>query len=1150
MTTADLRAHRLDVALPLGYPKTLRFRFWTDVVLTADGTVDVDLSTPEDLSGWTAWTTLVFRPARPTIPITPDATDAATGVIEVTFPATLDVPSGSWVLAGTDPTAAPGPVLTGLFTTNLDPAGSTVPPSTSTVLVDVAVGTTSIDIIRIGGGSSASGVTDHGDLTGLTDPDHPIAAVIGLQATLDALAVADTDEATARAAGDALLIPLTLIGAVFGVAPLDASTLIPESFLPASIARDAEVTAAVDAAVAALVASAPSTLDTLDELAAALSDNPNVIADLTALIGTKVAASLYDAHTILTANTDDTPGPLPIPEDTLLGRVSGGNIAALTPAQIRSLLALGTAALLDVPAAGDAASGEVVKGDDSRLTDSRPVSVQAGGVPVAAETVLDILNSGSVTWNVLDAGSKITLQAFAAALRIGTPSIDGHSYSQLVGGHRGLQPLTFPRLLSAALSSNPADTQPWGRSGAVIAHCLDYPNAVSIGIPGWGGLLRVWHPNHRFNDYIAGVPYKDTADPKGGAWPHAGFGIYGENEAGLSSTNVLAGAGIPIAEARGPYRDGWRALLSLRRAARLFPTDHSAWAGTMAAQAVTHAPKGTYRKITADGQTAIFTIPTDASPGDILTLAFMGGPNGYTELAANMAIGATSFTIKNTWNQDVVRGQTHPTSYPFHVDIGGEVIRVTGRSGSNNSIFACDATTAAHNTNDPVRRAASTAVNLTGAVTDTIILDARGYLGSPQIVLKRITLTEAMLGQTITITSTGYKTAPFAPGVCAAWIEDRDPPPYVMIEAARQRWQSALASDAINASKLLLNADLATVAAEFTNVAVAPLETAQSARYAYTLRTGSSLNGTDAAGTSRTFDLTPDNTTLKTLKAGRRLGNRGEILLVTAVVDNGTHLTVTALRAQDSTTSAAAVAGDAFFDTFPTGDDGLHPAQAGHRLTADVCIATIAAMALSTQVQINTGTYQTIQRRYRSPEAATAGAPWHYTPAGERSTLTSQAVNKEVTYLHEIHQAVHITKLFGFWTARNAANRDFIWIIRSALAGPGVPLCIVQFTVPGGTGAYTHEATVDLMLRPGLYWWGTMSLTAASAGTHRSVKPIDTMPLSIATATPTDDSNGIWGYEIQHASATPADLPTPTGVIQNANGLPMIGYAAYAFGRD
>lgn len=46
----------------------------------------------------------------------------------------------------------------------------------------------------------------------------------------------------------------------------------------------------------------------------------------------------YDANTILVATADDTPAPLTIAEQTLLGRVTGGNIAALSPSQIMTLL--------------------------------------------------------------------------------------------------------------------------------------------------------------------------------------------------------------------------------------------------------------------------------------------------------------------------------------------------------------------------------------------------------------------------------------------------------------------------------------------------------------------------------------------------------------------------------------------------------------------------------------------------------------------------------------------------------------------------------------------------------------------------------------------------------------------------------------------
>ena len=51
----------------------------------------------------------------------------------------------------------------------------------------------------------------------------------------------------------------------------------------------------VDAEIASLVDSAPGTLDTLNELAAALGDDANFSATITASIGTKAATTYVDA---------------------------------------------------------------------------------------------------------------------------------------------------------------------------------------------------------------------------------------------------------------------------------------------------------------------------------------------------------------------------------------------------------------------------------------------------------------------------------------------------------------------------------------------------------------------------------------------------------------------------------------------------------------------------------------------------------------------------------------------------------------------------------------------------------------------------------------------------------------------------------------
>ncbi len=57
-----------------------------------------------------------------------------------------------------------------------------------------------------------------------------------------------------------------------------------------------------------------------------------------------VKLSTYNANTILAATSDDTPVALTVGEQTLVGRITSGNIAALTVAQIRTLLGLGSAA--------------------------------------------------------------------------------------------------------------------------------------------------------------------------------------------------------------------------------------------------------------------------------------------------------------------------------------------------------------------------------------------------------------------------------------------------------------------------------------------------------------------------------------------------------------------------------------------------------------------------------------------------------------------------------------------------------------------------------------------------------------------------------------------------------------------------------------
>lgn len=269
-------------------------------------------------------------------------------------------------------------------------------------------------------------------IAGVTSVDGDPGPAVDLSGSYDplgaALAAITTAEAFATAA-DAMHVGLadphtqyqleSEKGAVNGYAPLDGSGLVADSYIPAGIARDAEMTTAISAAISVLTTGAPGTLDTLDELAAALGDDPNFATTLTNLIATKVAKSLYDANTILTANSDDTPIALTVGEQTIVGRITGGNIAALTPTQVKTLLViasgdvsgLGTAATKNV----GTATGTVAAGDDSRFRHIETLVLVRNDVVVTAGD-----GKGAVDWPIPSALNGWTLTG--VGLAADTPS--------------------------------------------------------------------------------------------------------------------------------------------------------------------------------------------------------------------------------------------------------------------------------------------------------------------------------------------------------------------------------------------------------------------------------------------------------------------------------------------------------------------------------------------------------------------------------------------------------------------------------------------------------------------------------------------------------------------------------------------------------
>jgi hypothetical protein len=115
---------------------------------------------------------------------------------------------------------------------------------------------------------------------------------------------------------------------------------------------------------------------------------------LTNSVAAKVASSLFDANTILAATTDNTPAAVTVGEQTLVGRITAGNITALTTTQVRTLLNVEDGATNDMTAAEIAASLETLNDTDSRthvlamqgLGRANATVFTEGDMPVAGAT--------------------------------------------------------------------------------------------------------------------------------------------------------------------------------------------------------------------------------------------------------------------------------------------------------------------------------------------------------------------------------------------------------------------------------------------------------------------------------------------------------------------------------------------------------------------------------------------------------------------------------------------------------------------------------------------------------------------------------------------------------------------------------------------
>lgn len=209
------------------------------------------------------------------------------------------------------------------------------------------------------GGQLPAYFLDWGNFTGVpttftpSPHTHPISDVTGLQTALDAKA--------------ALASPA-----------LTGNPTAPTQAAGNNSTRIA-TTAYTDAAIAALIASAPGVLDTLDEIAAALGDDPNFAATMTTALAGKLAKSsnLSDLTNVATARTN-------------LGVAIGTDVAA------QSHVGSGGSAHAAVVAGG--AAGFMTGTDKTKLD-----GIASGATATNASTVASAINGTTPKGSLVDA---------------------------------------------------------------------------------------------------------------------------------------------------------------------------------------------------------------------------------------------------------------------------------------------------------------------------------------------------------------------------------------------------------------------------------------------------------------------------------------------------------------------------------------------------------------------------------------------------------------------------------------------------------------------------------------------------------------------------------------------------------------------------